>query len=50
MCALYTCTIIIVIIIIFLFLLINNIQNFIHRFQKKDFLQIQEYEKLKYIP
>ena len=33
----------------------NNIfflikQNFIHRFKKIDYLQIQEYEILKYIP
>ena len=26
------------------------IQNFIHRFKKIDYLQIQEYEILKYIP
>ena len=25
-------------------------QNFIHRFKKIDYLQIQEYEILKYIP
>ena len=25
-------------------------KNFIHRFKKMDYLQIQEYEKLKYIP
>ena len=37
-------TIIIIIIIIII------IQNFIHRFKKIDYLQIQEYEILKYIP
>ena len=33
-----------------LILLIITIQNFIHRFKKIDYLQIQEYEILKYIP
>ena len=41
--------IIIIILIFFFFFAIN--QNFIHRFKKKiDYLQIQEYEILKYIP
>ena len=42
--------IIIIIIIIIFFLKKNNKQNFIHRFKKIDYLQIQEYEILKYIP
>ena len=29
---------------------LKTIQNFIHRFKKIDYLQIQEYEILKYIP
>ena len=31
-------------------IMIITIQNFIHRFKKIDYLQIQEYEILKYIP
>ena len=31
-------------------IIIIIIQNFIHRFKKIDYLQIQEYEILKYIP
>ena len=39
--------IIIMIIIIIIIIIINIIiQNFIHRFKKKDYLQIQEYEIL----
>ena len=33
-----------------LFFFFETIQNFIHRFKKIDYLQIQEYEILKYIP
>ena len=36
------------IIIIIIIIIIK--QNFIHRFKKIDYLQIQEYEILKYIP
>ena len=31
-------------------LMMMMIQNFIHRFKKIEYLQIQEYEILKYIP
>ena len=42
---------IIIIIIIIIVIIITIIkQNFIHRFKKIDYLQIQEYEILKYIP
>ena len=38
-------------IMIITIIIIIIIQNFIHRFKKKiDYLQIQEYEILKYIP
>ena len=40
----------IVIIIIIIIIIIFKTQNFIHRFKKIDYLQIQEYEILKYIP
>ena len=42
-------SIIIIIIIIIIFLKII-IQNFIHRLKKIEYLEIQEYEILKYIP
>ena len=43
-------TIDIIIIIIIIVFLIKMIQNLIHRFKKINYLQIQEYEILKYIP
>ena len=36
--------------IIIIIIILIIIQNFIHRFKKIDYLQIQEYEILKYIP
>ena len=42
---------IIIVIIIIIIIFFNNKQNFVHRFKKKiDYLQIQEYEILEYIP
>ena len=42
--------IIIIIVFLLLFFFFKTIQNFIHRFKKIDYLEIQEYEILKYIP
>ena len=39
-----------IVIIIIIIIIIFKTQNFIHRFKKIDYLQIQEYEILKYIP
>ena len=43
-------TIVIIIIIIIIIFLIKMIQNLIYRFKKINYLSIQEYEILKYIP
>ena len=41
---------IMVMVMITIIIIITIIKNFIHRFKRIDYLQIQEYEILKYIP